>query len=137
MTGAMVSRIKCLTWMANSYERDLVRRPCVQFLRAMESMHQLKRYPFGYWTSPPDLGFLKPHVAYQRKLDGYSKGDFDMTIIAANQDIVKVWLIEFKYGKNGYTKEQKAIADSCEGTPVEAIKIYSVDEFEAFVRDNL
>ena len=100
-------------------------------------MYQLKRYPFVYWACPPDHGKLQPHIAKAYKLDGYSKGDFDMTIVAANQDEVKVWLIEFKYGKNGYTKEQKAIADSCEGTPVEAIKIYSVDEFEAFVRDNL
>ncbi len=71
------------------------------------------------------------------KLDGYSKGNFDMTIIGAGSDLTKVWLIEFKYDKNDYTAEQKAIAESCEGVPVEAIKIYSLDEFQLFLRENL
>jgi len=70
-------------------------------------------------------------------LDGYTKGVFDMTIIAANEEEVKVWLIEFKYGKNGYTKEQQAVSDGCVDTPVEAIKIYTLDEFKVFLRENL
>jgi len=123
--------------MGHTNERDLVRRPCVAYLRRMLELEQLKRYHSVYWSCPPDLGKQRPWVAAQMVLDGYSKGDFDMVIIGYDSEVVKVWLIEFKYGKNGYTKEQKAIAESCEGTPVEAVKIYSVDEFQSFLRDNL
>lgn len=97
----------------------------------------LRRYDHIYWTCPPDFGKQKPHVAKKLVLDGYSKGNFDMTIIAYSKDIVKVWLIEFKYGRNKYTTEQQVIADSCEETPVEAIMIYSIDDFQLFVKENL
>ena len=107
------------------------------YLREIIELKQLKRYPFLYWACPPDFGKVKPWVAAQMKLDGYSKGNFDMVIIATGSDLIKVWLIEFKYGKNGYTVEQKAIADSCEGIPVKAIKIYSLDEFQSFVKESL
>lgn len=109
----------------------------MDYLRTMIQLNQLKRYPFLYWTCPPDFGKLKPHVAKKLVLDGYTKGNFDMTIIAYGKDIVKVWLIEFKYGRNKYTTEQEAIADSCQNTPVEAIKIYSLDEFQLFLKENL
>ena len=123
--------------MGEQHERLKVRRPCVAYLRAMRDKNQLKRYQRIYVVSPPDLGKIRPWVAAQHKLDGYEKGVFDMTIIAANDTAVKVWLIEFKWGKNGYTKEQKAIADSFEGTPVETVKIYSQDEFIEFVNKEL
>ncbi len=123
--------------MVVQYERELVRRPCVTSLRAMIELNQLKRYPFLYWTCPPDPGRKKPHQAHNMKLDGYTKGNFDMTIIAAGSDVIKVWLIEFKYGKNDYTTEQEAIAESCEGVPVQAIKIYSLNEFQLFLKENL
>lgn len=71
------------------------------------------------------------------RLDGYSKGVFDMVILTATQDAVNVYLIEFKYGKNKYTTEQQAVADACEDTPIEAIKIYSLEEFETFVKEKL
>ena len=74
----------------------------------------LKKYDFIYWACPPDLGNLPIHIARNMKLDGYEKGVFDLTIIAGNKDILKVWLIEFKYGSNGYTKEQKLIAENTE-----------------------
>ena len=118
-------------------ERDLVRRPCVAHLRDMQAYNQLKRYDYVYWICPPDMGKLQPHVAKKMVIDGYQKGVFDMTIMGINTDSVKIWLIEFKYGKNGYTKEQKIVADACEGSPVDAIKIYSIDEFEAFVEKEL
>ena len=121
--------------MAESHERDKVRRPCVAYLRL--TINSLRKYDYIYWTSPPDFGKQKPHVARKLKLDGYSKGNFDMTIIAHSPGIVKVWLIEFKYGRNGYTTEQQLVADSCKDTPVEAVKIYSVEEFQAFLKENL
>jgi hypothetical protein len=123
--------------MALSNERELVRRPCVGCLRELQALNQLQRYPFLYWACPPDFGKQAPHIARKLKLDGYSKGNFDMTIIAANEEVVKVWLIEFKYGKNKYTPEQQAIADACEATPVQAYTIYSVDEFQTFLEENL
>ena len=103
----------------------------------MIELKQLKRYPFLYWACPPDFGKVKPWVASQMKLDGYSKGNFDMTIIAANQEITKVWLIEFKHGKGKYSTEQGDIADRTICTPVKAIKIYSLDEFQLFVKESL
>jgi len=118
-------------------ERDLVRRPCVKWIRSMQSLRQFKRYSSVYWACPPDFGKQKPQVAKKLVMDGYTKGNFDMTIVAANALEVRVWLIEFKYGKNGYTKEQKAVSDLFEDTPVQVIKIYSIDEFKKFVSDNL
>ena len=73
----------------------------------MEATNQLNKYPFLYWASPPDHGQVRPWIAQQMYLDGYTKGVFDLTMIAFGKDIVKVWLIEFKYGTNGYTKEQR------------------------------
>ncbi len=119
------------------YERTLVRRPCVKYLREEIAHNQLKRWPFLYWTSPPDLGRKKPYEAALLKLDGYEKGNFDMTIIVGDESITKAFLIEFKYGKNGYTDEQKAIADKTKGTLIQALKIYSLDEFIAFVDKEL
>jgi len=71
------------------------------------------------------------------KLDGYEKGVFDLTIVGYGKDVTKTWLIEFKYGKNGYTPEQRAIAQSCDDTPVEAIQIRSLEEFQIFLKENL
>ena len=118
-------------------ERNLVRRPCIEYLRTMIELKQLKRYPFLYWTAPPDVGKTRPWIAQQMKLDGYQKGVFDLTIIVADQTDIKAFLVEFKYGKNKYTPEQKTIADSCQETPIQAIKIYSLEEFQAFLKDNL
>jgi hypothetical protein len=108
-------------------ERDLVRRPCVDYMRG------IKPYVKGkvYVVSPPDLGFVAEgwRIAALKK-DGYEKGVFDMNIVHVKGDIVKVWLIEFKYGKNDYTVEQKEVAEMFECTPVNTIKIYSLAEFQ-------
>lgn len=122
----------------NQYERDLVRRPCIAILRTAIGYNQLKRYPFLYWTSPPDHGKKTPRAAGRLKQDGYEKGVYDLTIIAGNKDITHAWLIEFKYGKNDYTKEQKAIADKAiYASLVIPLKIYSTEEFEQFLKVNL
>lgn len=111
----------------NNFERDEVRRPCVSYMR------KIKPYVKGkiYVVSPPDMGFIKEmwRIAAM-KLDGYDKGVFDMNIVHVVGDVVKVWLIEFKYGKNGYTPEQAEIAEMFECTPVNTIKIYSLKEFQ-------
>jgi len=118
-------------------ERDLVRRPCVKYLRQAIAYNQLKRFPYVYWSCAPDVGKQPPRVMARLVADGYEKGVFDMTIIAANEKEHRTWLIEFKYGKNSYTKEQKAIATLAENTPVQAIKIYSVDEFIELIERDL
>jgi len=113
----------------NNFERDEVRRPCVSYMR------KIKPYVRGklYVVCPPDLGFIKEmwRIAAM-KLDGYDKGVYDMNLVHVDGDVVKVWLIEFKYGKNGYTTEQKEVAEMFECTPVNTIKIYSLAEFQEF-----
>ena len=121
----------------NQFERFLVRRPCIKYLREQINLNQLKRWPFLYWTCPPDHGKMTGKQAGEMKLDGYEKGCFDLTIICADNDNVHIYLIEFKYGKNDYTDEQKEIAIATLATPIEAIKIYSIDEFMEFVTGEL
>lgn len=124
--------------MQNQCERYKVRRPCIKLLRTLINYNLLNKYDFIYWACPPDIGNLPPHIARNMKLDGYEKGVFDLTIIAGNKDILKVWLIEFKYGSNGYTKEQKLIAENTEYIKdIEAIKIKNIEEFHAFIDNNL
>jgi hypothetical protein len=124
--------------MRKQFERDKVRRPCIKLFRTLINYNILNKYDFLYWACPPDLGNLPQHIANNMKLDGYEKGVFDLTIIAGNKDILKVWLIEFKYGSNGYTKEQKTIAENTEYIKnIEAIKIKNIDEFQLFIDNNL
>lgn len=117
----------------NQYERTLVRRPCIEHLREIIAYNQLKRYDTVYWACPPDVGKKRPYEMGLLVKDGYEKGNFDLCIIAASKDIVKVFLIEFKYGRNGYTLEQRMVADNFAHTPVEVLKIYSIDEFKEFI----
>jgi len=119
------------------HERMKVRRPCVAHMRDQINYNQLKKYPFLYWSCPPDVGKQKPQTIAAMVLDGYEKGVFDMTIIAANETEIKAWLIEFKWGKNDYTDEQKIIAKKAANTKVIALKLYSLDEFKLFVANNL
>ncbi len=124
--------------MANKqYERFVVRRPCIKYLREMIALNQLKRWEFLYWVCPPDHGATTPQKAAAMKLDGYEKGCFDLTIIGANSEDIKVYLIEFKFGKNDYTPEQKQIAIGTLATPIVAMKIYSLDEFIEFIKQEL
>jgi len=120
-----------------NHERDKVRRPCVARLRSCLAQGILKRYPAIAWTCPPDHGKVTPARARQLYLDGYEKGVFDMTITAANHEIERSFLIEFKWGRNGYTTEQAAIADKFQDTPVTVIKIRDVDEFDKFLKEYL
>lgn len=106
-------------------------------LRQYRDAGAFKAWDLFYWSCPPDFGKLIPQVAGAHKLDGYEKGVFDLTIIAASAKEMKVWLVEFKYGRGKYTDEQKAIAKSAENTPVEAIKIYSESEFADFINHSL
>lgn len=118
----------------NNHERDKVRRPCIAYLRKIKPYAKDKIYTI----SPPDIGFVKePWRLNALKLDGYDKGVFDLNLILAGKDYIKVWLIEFKYGKNNYTHEQKEIAEMFECTPVETIKIYSLEEFQDFCDEEL
>jgi len=114
-------------------ERVLVRRPCVAFLRECRDKGLFRHWDFFQLISPPDLGKLRKWVATQYWLDGYEKGVFDITIIAAKKDIVKVWLVECKYGSNGYTDAQKAVVKMAQDTLVQTIKVYSLKEFQDFV----
>lgn len=118
-------------------ERILVRRPCVKLLRQYRDIGAFKAWKLFYWSCPPDFGKITPQVASSHKLDGYEKGVFDLTIVTATSKESKIWLIEFKHGKNGYTKEQKEIATNAENTPVETIKIYSENEFATFLNKEL
>ena len=110
----------------NNFERDNVRRPCVDYMR------KIKPYVKGkiYVVSPPDVGFVEPWRLKGLKADGYDKGVFDMNVVHVVGDVVNVWLIEFKWDKNKYTHEQAEIADMFECTPVNTIKIYSLKEFQ-------
>jgi len=123
--------------MKKQLERLLVRRPCIKLLRQYRDIGAFKAWKLFYWSCPPDFGKLTPQVACAHKLDGYEKGVYDLTIIASTDTEVKVWLIEFKYGKNKYTTEQEQIANNAEGTPVETIKIYSEDAFATFINRKL
>lgn len=119
------------------HERLKVRRPCVAWLRTMRAYNQLKRYQSVYVSCPPDLGKQTPKAIASFVADGYESGVYDMTIVAANPGVVKVWLIEFKWGTNNYTKEQSQVAASFSNTPVTTVKIYSVEEFQKFITENL
>jgi len=114
-------------------ELKFVRRPCVKYLREQIALKQLKRFEVVYWTCPPDFGKQTMVNAGRLKVDGYEKGVFDLTIIGVNKWVSRVFLVEFKYGKNKYTPEQQAIADSLEGLSATALKIYSIDEFIEFI----
>ena len=119
------------------HERFKVRRPCIAYLREMIALNQLKRYEALYFACPPDLGKLNAQQTKQAVLDGYQKGVFDLTIVCANKDEHKVFLIEFKYENGKYTTEQQATIDKFEGTPVVAMKIRTKDEFIEFVENSL
>jgi len=115
-----------------------VRRPCIALLRKLIKFNQLKKYPFIYWSCPPDVGYLSPVQRKSYTLNGYEKGVYDLTIIAGNETTLKVWLIEFKYDKGDYTKEQKAIAENSKKIKdIEAIKIKSINDFNKFILDYL
>jgi len=114
-------------------ELILVRRPCIKYLREQKALNQLKRFEEVLIICPPDLGKQTPERIRRAKLDGYEKGVFDLTIIGVNKWVSRVFLVEFKYGKNKYTPEQQAIADSLEGLSATALKIYSLDEFIEFI----
>lgn len=118
-------------------ERQLVRWPCVERFRTWRDLGLLKKYDFVYAIIPPDPRKIKPHHVKYLIKDGYEKGVFDMTIIASSKGVVKVWLIEFKFEKAKYTKEQAAIASNAEQTDVKTLIIRSVDEFDAFLVENL
>jgi hypothetical protein len=113
------------------HERLEVRRPIVAFMREMKELNQF-RFPLT-WTCPPDSGALTGATAASFKADGYERGVFDMTITASD-GVAKVWMVEFKWGNNGYTDEQQAIADMFEGTAVQCLKVYSPDEFAEFAK---
>jgi hypothetical protein len=115
-----------------------VRRPCIALLRKLIKFNQLKRYPFIYWSCPPDVGYLLPAKRTSYTLNGYEKGVYDLTIVAGNETTLKVWLIEFKYDKGDYTKEQKAIAEKSKKIKdIEALKIKSINDFNKFILDYL
>lgn len=119
------------------HERDKVRRPCIAYLRQVIAYNQLKRYPFLYWTCPPDLGKQKPQVIARMKKDGYEKGVYDLTIIAGDASILKVWLIEFKYGANKLTAEQQVIWDKAASIAgIQTLIIKSYEEFKEFITAN-
>ena len=119
------------------HERDKVRRPCIAYLRQVIAYNQLKRYPFLYWTCPPDLGKQKPQVIARMKKDGYEKGVYDLTIIAGDASILKVWLIEFKYGANKLTAEQQVIWDKAASIAgIQTLIIKSYEEFQEFITTN-
>jgi len=122
----------------NQFERKLVRRPCIAHLREQLGYNQLKRYPFLYWTCPPDHGRVQPHVANAMKLDGYEKGVYDLTIGVANPIESKLFLIEFKYQKNDLTTEQKLVWNKAAGLfHIYPIIIKSLDEFKEFCKIEL
>jgi hypothetical protein len=109
-----------------NHERDKVRRPCVAYMR------KIKPFVKGviYVVCPPDHGNVEPWRAAQLKADGYDKGVFDMNVIHVIGNVVNVWLIEFKYGKNDYTHEQREVAEMFEITPVNVMQIYTLQEFQ-------
>jgi hypothetical protein len=103
----------------------------------MIRLRQLKKWDAVYWASPPDQGALTMPQKMAAKADGYEAGVFDLTIIGARNDLTKVWLVEFKYGKNTYTKEQKDVVEAFNNTLVDTIQVKSIDEFQEFVENNL
>lgn len=118
-------------------ERDKIRRPAIAYLRQMKNHGQLNKFPFFYWTCPPDMGKQSPQVLFKMKLDGYEKGVYDLCIIAGSLNTLNVWLIEFKYGKNSLTKEQKEIYKSSHNIKNIKVKIIrNIDEFMDFINTN-
>lgn len=122
-------------------ELTVVRRPCVAYLRKVQDLNQLKRFDFLRFICPPDYGKKLPHQGAILVQNGYEKGTFDMTIICANNSpdkgADKVFMIEFKYSKGTYSKEQKALADSAKGTAITTLIIRNIDEFKEFVEREL
>lgn len=118
----------------NQNERLMVRRPCINYLRTCKQLNQFKGWKVFSWTCPPDQGKLSAAQASAAKLDGYEKGVFDLTIFAATEHQAKIWIVEFKTEKGRYTPEQKLLAESCEGTPIKAIIVRNVDEFQEFIK---
>lgn len=119
------------------HERDKIRRPSVTLLRTLTLHKQLKRYPFFYWTCPPDVGKQSQATMARMKKDGYEKGVYDMTIIAGNAHEMFVWLIEFKYGANPLTDEQKQTWTKAQNIRnVNTLIIKSYQQFEEFVTLN-
>lgn len=118
-------------------ERDKVRRPCVKIWRDCKKQNLFKRYDYvqGFFTI--DQGLLTPIQKSNAKKDGYEAGVYDFYVIAASKDIMKVWLIEFKYDTNDYTTEQAEVAEGFEDTPVTCLKIYNPGQFTDFLKENL
>lgn len=119
------------------HERFKVRRPCVKLLKNYERYKLLNRYQALYWVCPPDLGELNERERMEAIRDGYHAGVFDMTLIASNPELTRVWLIEFKYGKNPYTESQKKICTMFENTSVECLQIHNTEEFLKFMEKEL
>ena len=119
----------------NQNERKLVRWPCIKTLREyLDAGILTKKYPFFYWSCPPDPGLVSaPQQRRLMKMDGYEKGVFDLCISVADCTKSITYLVEFKYGYNNYTPEQKLIAEKAEQTPVRVIKIKSHEEFIDFL----
>ena len=116
-------------------EKKNVRHPCVEMITTLRT--QFKRYPFVDWVCPPDWGKVAPWKAAQLKKDGYKKGDFDMIIMACDNVHARVWMIEFKWGYNKYTPEQKAKAEALNGLYITPMIIKNVDDFYEFLEREL
>ena len=119
-------------------ERDKVRRPCVAAYDELNALGQLNKYETIIFDGRPDYGKASPQHKKSMKLDGYRKGLFDIHLICLNPGgICDVYLVECKYGRNGYTTEQQFTADACEGTGAKAFIVKNVDEFITFMEENL
>lgn len=119
------------------HERLKVRRPCVKLLRDYQRQNLLERYQVLYWVCPPDLEKLTQRQRMAALADGYHAGVFDMTIIGGNPGQTKVWLIEFKYGKNGYTASQSTVVEGAKGTLVECLIVRNTEDFLKFIEREL
>lgn len=84
----------------------------------------------------PNGGKRAKKTAAKLKAEGQRKGVLDMNLPVARQGFIGFW-IEFKYGKNKLTPEQKDWADFLisEGHRVEVC--YSVDAAKAATKDYL
>ena len=116
-------------------EKISVRRPCIRILKQLEAYGAFSHFDLFYWICPPDYGKVTLPQAKSLKEDGYHKGVFDLNIIACKKDVTQVYLVEFKYKNNGYTSEQKEIADKAKKTDIVTVKIYSAEEFQKFLFD--